>query len=123
MKSRCNNPNNNQYSDYGGRGIRVCERWSTFENFLADMGERPTPKHSIDRIDVNGDYCPENCRWATKEEQNNNKRNCILVTYNGKTQNFKQWCKELNLPYYCAIHMYKSGKRTFPEIIEYYKGK
>lgn len=124
MKGRCYNPNNKQYNDYGGRGIEVCDRWlNTFENFLADMGKKPTPAHSLDRIDVNGDYCPENCRWATREEQANNKRCCIMVEHNGKTQTFKQWCDELDLPYYCAINMYKSGKRTFAEIIEYYKSK
>ncbi len=124
MKGRCYNPNNKQYNDYGGRGIKVCDRWlNNFENFLADMGKKPTPAHSLDRIDVNGDYAPENCRWATREEQNNNKRCSIMVEHNGKTQTFKQWCDELNLPYYCAVNMYKSGKRTFAEIIEYYKGK
>ncbi|MCM1142418.1 MAG: hypothetical protein NC453_27935, partial [Muribaculum sp.] len=118
------NPNNAQFKDYGGRGIKICDRWrNSFENFLADMGKKPTPQHSIDRIDYNGDYCPENCRWATRAEQNNNKRNCIMVTYNGKTQTFKQWCNEHEIPYYCAINMYKSGKRSLPEIIEYYKNK
>lgn len=123
MRQRCNDPQNRAYANYGGRGIKVCDRWQNFENFLADMGKKPSPKHSIDRINVNGDYCPENCRWATIDEQANNKRNCIMVTHNGKTQNFKQWCEELNLPYYCAISMYKRGKRTFAEIIDFYKGK
>lgn len=73
MKSRCNNPNNNSYADYGGRGIKVCGRWSVFEHFLADMDERPDGK-SIDRIDNDGDYEPSNCRWATNAEQQMNKR-------------------------------------------------
>lgn len=74
MLARCRNPNSTAYHKYGARGIAVCERWHRFENFLADMGERPTPKHSIDRIDVLGNYEPGNCRWATPDEQARNKR-------------------------------------------------
>ena len=76
MKARCYNPNYNQFKDYGGRGIEVCDRWKdSFENFLADMGSKPSSKHSIDRIDVNGNYEPGNCKWSTNQEQARNKRN------------------------------------------------
>ena len=78
MKSRCTNPNVTQYDLYGGRGIKICDRWDKFENFLEDMGERPEDK-SLDRIDVNGDYEPKNCRWATKKEQAQNKRQVRMI--------------------------------------------
>jgi hypothetical protein len=78
---RCYNPNSIQFKDWGGRGIKVCERWRhSFENFLADMGEPPTAKHSIDRIDVDGNYTPENCRWATYKEQAQNVRRKLVRT-------------------------------------------
>lgn len=75
MKSRCYNKNNISYKNYGDRGIKVCDRWlNSFENFLKDMGEKPSDKHSLDRIDISGGYEPSNCRWATPEEQAVNKR-------------------------------------------------
>ncbi len=73
MRDRCINPNNNRYYDYGGRGIKVCERWKWFSNFLEDMGERPEGR-TLDRVDVNGNYEPSNCRWSTPKEQRNNQR-------------------------------------------------
>ena len=96
MKKRCSNQENSDFPSYGGRGIQVCERWiNSFPNFLEDMGERPENKSSIDRINNNGNYEPENCRWSTQKEQCNNKRNNVLLTHNGKTQSLTLWAEEL----------------------------
>jgi hypothetical protein len=100
MKARCYRKQSKDYKDYGGRGIKVCDRWlgdSGFENFFEDMGRRPSSDHSLDRIDVNGNYCLENCRWATISEQANNKRNNRNITYKGKTQNITQWGLEVGI--------------------------
>jgi hypothetical protein len=97
MRTRCLNPRVREYPDYGGRGIRICERWERFENFLADMGERPHGK-TLDRIDVNGDYCAENCRWATPSEQLLNQRKSRFITANGITKNLSVWSRERAIP-------------------------
>ena len=101
LRGRCFNKNSKNYKNYGGRGIVVCEEWlgeNGFENFYKDMGNRPEGK-SIDRIDNNGNYCPENCRWADIFQQANNKRTNHLLTYNNKTQNVSQWADELGIKY------------------------
>lgn len=77
MRQRCSNPKATGYQNYGGRGIRVCERWTSFEHFWTDMGPRPTSAHSIERKNSNGNYCPENCKWATKAEQSANQRHPV----------------------------------------------
>ena len=93
MRARCDNPTNALYYKYGARGIQVCERWETFENFYADMGPRPSPKHTIDRIDGEGNYTPENCRWATSKEQQRNLKNNVFLEYNGKSMIAADWAK------------------------------
>lgn len=98
MKQRCENPNHRQFHVYGGRGIQVCARWASFENFLADMGPRPSPDHSIDRYpDQNGNYCPENCRWATQKQQTRNMRRNVNITYRGVTRCATDWAILLGL--------------------------
>jgi hypothetical protein len=74
MKERCRRPTADNFKWYGGRGIKVCERWKSFENFLADMGPRPSPKHRLDRINIDGDYAPDNCRWAIGADDRKNRR-------------------------------------------------
>lgn len=95
MIGRCTNPKDRAYKYYGARGIKVCKRWlDSFENFFDDMGESPL-NLSLDRIDNNGDYCKNNCRWATKKEQAMNRRNTKFFTHNGKTLCMSDWSKEL----------------------------
>lgn len=95
MKNRCNSKNNDSYSRYGGRGIKVCKSWMKFENFYKDMGNRPRGK-SLDRIDNNGDYEPNNCRWATPKQQMNNTRNNIFVSVNGVQIPFSELAEMFN---------------------------
>lgn len=93
MKKRCMNPSSNVFRHYGERGIRVCEEWRiSYDAFLADMGERPSPQHSLDRINNEGNYEPSNCRWATRTEQNNNASRNLLFTINGHEKTLAQWC-------------------------------
>lgn len=105
MKARCHNPNHKNYPDYGGRGIAVCRRWKdSFPSFLEDMGKRPSPSHSIDRIDPNGDYEPGNCRWATQIEQTRNTRRSKTLTIDGETKTVAEWSEETGIP---AFRIYK----------------
>jgi hypothetical protein len=111
MKLRCANPNNEQYHNYGGRGITVCDRWrQSFAAFLVDMGPRPSPRHSIDRIDNNGNYEPGNCRWATSREQNRNRRNNIVLTHDGRTMCLADWARELGVPRGTLLARYRDGQ-------------
>ena len=95
---RCTDPNNASYQSYGGRGIKVCDRWMKFKNFLEDMGVKPEGK-SIDRKDTNGDYCPENCQWSTAKDQARNRNNNRLIEFNGEVKCITQWSDELGIPY------------------------
>lgn len=117
MKSRCFNPKDGSFANYGGRGIKMCDRWhNSFISFVEDIGERPSREHSIDRIDNDGWYscgkCQEciskgltaNCKWSTRVEQCNNRRSSHYVTINDRTQTLAEWCRELNI----AVHTAQS---------------
>lgn len=100
MIQRCYDPSATSYGRYGARGITVCERWrSSFANFLSDMGQRPTPKHSIERSNNAGNYDPGNCRWATTIEQGRNTRRNRLITFCGETLCMSAWAERTGIPY------------------------
>lgn len=100
MNSRCNNKNHHAYPEYGGRGVRVCEKWKSFETFLADMGPRPTPDHTLDRMNNDGNYEPENCRWATKLEQRLNRREPgRIVEIDGIRRRLMEWSRICGIPF------------------------
>lgn len=98
MNERCRNPLNAAYPSYGGRGIFVCDRWHDIANFLADMEAAWTEGSTLDRIDNNGPYSPENCRWASYSDQSLNRRNNVRFTHNGKTQTIFEWAREIGMP-------------------------
>ncbi len=98
MRARCMVVGSQQWERYGGRGIRICQRWvESFEAFYEDMGPRPSPTHSLDRIDNDGDYSKANCRWATPSEQSTNRRTTRFLTFQGKTQSMSAWASEVNV--------------------------
>jgi len=113
MKTRCYNKNNPKYQVYGKRGIKVCAEWldkeNGFSNFLADMGFKPNSTCSIERIDVNGNYEPSNCIWASPIEQARNKTTTLKITYNGKTQTLKEWSEEVGIKYRSLVARLYSG--------------
>lgn len=100
MKQRCNNPRDKAYPAYGGRGIYICDRWlKSFENFLSDVGYRPNVNFTLDRVNNDGPYSPDNCRWATWDQQNNNQRTNRIIEFGGKSQNMSQWAREWGINY------------------------
>lgn len=116
MRQRCNNPRVKDYKYYGGRGIKVCARWNSYEVFLADMGRKPKGR-SLDRINNEGNYEPGNCRWATKLQQVANTRVARWIEYNGKRKVLSQWARDLGvLPSHLHWHL---QRRSEQEAIEY----
>lgn len=108
MRKRCANPNNTHFARYGGRGITVCQEWSSFERFLADMGERP-PGLSLDRINNDAGYSKENCRWATRSEQQRNNSNTRVLELDGKSMTIGEWEISLGLSQGAVWHRLRSG--------------
>lgn len=116
MRQRCYKEWHHAFHNYGGRGIKVCKRWECFDRFVADMGERPEGM-TLDRIDNNGDYTPENCRWATKKEQSINKRNAVFIESDGVRYTAKYIARNHNLNYECVVRRIKRGL-SFSEVIK-----
>lgn len=111
MKRRCNSASVSMWERYGGRGIKYCDRWELFDNFLADMGERPAG-HSLDRIDPSGDYEPGNCRWATRDQQENNKTNSVIIEHDGRRMTIAQWSRMTGIAYKTLQNRYaRAGDR------------
>ena len=109
MLNRCRNAGLSNYNDYGGRGISVCERWKKFENFLEDMGKRPFGKYSIERVDNDGDYEPDNCKWANSKEQSRNRRTNRFLTVGDRTMCVTDWERRLGVSKGCIRHRLKRG--------------
>lgn len=109
MRNRCNNKNAPQYQWYGGRGISICARWEYFPAFLEDMGPKPSPRHTLDRIDNDGNYEPNNCRWATAKEQARNSRKAHNVTLNGETRCIAEWTELTGLKGPTIRHRLRHG--------------
>jgi hypothetical protein len=109
MISRCKYPSIRNYKWYGGRGIKVCDRWLTFKNFYEDMGNRPSGKFTLERIDNDGNYEPDNCIWALATDNKNNTRANRKLTFNGKTLSVSQWARELNINKYTIAARLRYG--------------
>lgn len=119
MKARCLTPSSSTFHKYGAAGITVCDRWlNSFSDFFADMGERPSARGSIERIDSTGNYTPENCRWAVAVEKNRRRRNNRLIEYQGRTQCLAAWCEEIGLAQATAYNRLSRLGWSVPEAFE-----
>lgn len=119
IKNRCYNKNEKSYPDYGGRGVTMCDEWKdSFETFYRDMGSRPSHKHTIERRENDKGYTKENCVWATRKEQANNRRNNLYYELNGESKTLQEWCDELCIKYMTVYARLKRGM-TFEEAIQF----
>lgn len=115
MKRRCQEESNKAWKDYGGRGITVCDRWMDFTLFYSDIGPRPTPKHTLGRINNGAGYSPSNCRWETKTAQNNNTRSNRFLTFGGKTMTVSEWGRHVGVSsglIFCRLRLGWSDERA-----------
>lgn len=118
MKRRCYDTKCKDYKDYGGRGIKVCSRWlESITNFIEDMGQRPKG-HTIDRIDNNGNYEPNNCHWVDRKHQQRNTRKNVYYFYNGEAKTLKEWSNVLNLPFYKLRYRVRDKNMSIGEALE-----
>lgn len=123
MRKRCTSSSCHDWKYYGGKGIRICDRWKSFDNFFADMGERPSPRHTLDRIDSNGHYEPANCRWATPVEQSNNRSCTVFLEHNGERLPIGEWSKRSGVPADTMWHRVKAGWSAEDAIAKPVKGR
>lgn len=124
MLYRCNTDTSQLYSKYGGRGISVCSKWHDYDAFIYDMGQRPSESHSIDRIDVNGNYCKENCRWATKRQQSRNRTNSRYIYIDGKKLQVDDYCEIYNVSKYAIKNRIRRGwsnDKIISKVVGFYK--
>lgn len=118
MKARCRKSHHKHYVNYGARGIKVCDRWNLFYVFLEDMGRRPSDNHTIERIDNEGDYEPSNCKWATRKEQIRNRRNSIILEYEGKKITLQDIADKHKVRYQSIVGRYKNGWSVSEKILK-----
>lgn len=124
MRNRCHNSNAPDYKYYGSRGIKICEDWSNFTVFeLWAINNGYSDTLTLDRINVNGNYCPDNCRWVTRKEQSNNKRNLRMLEYKGETRTLTQWSKILNIPIATLYRYLESEESLEKAIVKFQRRK
>jgi hypothetical protein len=116
MRGRCNNPNSPDYKSYGGRGIGISDRWNTFKFFLEDMGNRPSIDYQLDRIDNNKGYSKENCKWSTRIEQANNRRDNVKIEFNGIMETVATLSRKYNINYGTLITRLNSGQSVYDAV-------
>lgn len=119
MIQRCTNKNNARYSNYGGRGINVCDRWADFQNFLDDMGNKPDG-YTLERIDNNEGYCKDNCQWVSYKKQNANRRNNKYVSLDGEVKTYGEWCAEKGVPKSSVHWRVKQKGETYEQALRHF---